>query len=198
VRFHRSQSRSMLEGQSSQAGQLYASRERTKTRRVRRSGNRGVVRCRRQRIVRKGGRRRRCRVGRIWPGPLDMSQGSSVMVIIMLLTRMRSGHLVRRQRRQVTTRAVLAMAVVRVVSRAVVGRRSECLPLDLVRCLCQHGDVPVARVQSSVRHAESRVGMRRRDVGGRQSRRGGRSNSLWSRRRRHNAFVGQMRAMLLV
>lgn len=91
------------------------------------------------------------------------------MVIVGLVTGVSSRHVVGGQGREVTSRAVHSMAVVRVVARVVVGRSSEALSLDLGNLggrLGQHGNVTTAVVvNSGVGESKSRVRVGRRDIG---------------------------------
>lgn len=90
------------------------------------------------------------------------------MVIHVVLTRVCSGHLVGGKCGQVATRAGQVVAVVWVVSRAVVVVATwggHCLSLNLVCSLGKHGNVSVAWVQASGRESERGIRVRGRDIG---------------------------------
>lgn len=92
-RLHRGQRRDMLKGQVADVRKLHITQAvRTKTRRMCGRGEGSVVRRRRVRVVRKGGRRRRGREGRSWSRLLC----HAVCVRVVVLVRVRPRHGLRR------------------------------------------------------------------------------------------------------
>lgn len=81
------------------------------------------------------------------------------MVIIVLFTGVSPGHLVGGKSREVSTRAMEIVAIVRVVPACVVvvRRCGQCLALNLVSGLCQHRNVAVAGVQTGLGKSKGRV-----------------------------------------
>lgn len=123
------------------------------------------------------------------------------MVVARLIVGVRARHVVRRERWEVASGAVHAMAIVGVVTRVVVRRSSEGLTLNLSSGLGQHGNVTTSVVVNS-RDGKSkcRVRVGRRNIGRGQSGCGSRADGLGSGRRRHHSIGKHVRreALLLV
>lgn len=95
VRLHGGQSgRVVLQRQIAQARQLIAG-EGAEARRVSRRGNGRMVRSGRKRVMGKGGRRRRGRVGRVGARALDVADSTVVVIVAVVFARMGSRHVVR-------------------------------------------------------------------------------------------------------
>jgi hypothetical protein len=127
----------LVQRQVAQAWQLVPAGERPQARRVSRRGDGRVIRSGRKRIMGKCRRRRSSRVGRVRPRPLDVSN-SSVVVVVAILVRMRSRHVVGRQ---AAAGVWSPVSVIRVVPGGVVGWGGQRLTLNLSSSLCQHRDV---------------------------------------------------------
>lgn len=137
-----------------------------------------------------GGRRGCGRVGRVGAGALDVTNGAVVVVVAVVVARVGSGHVVGTQTGRVAAR-VQAVAVVGVVASRVAVGVAHVLALNLVSGLGEHRDVAAAVVvvtRTLVRRGEGGVRVRRRDVGGAQSRGGRGTNRLGSGRRSHQAL----------
>lgn len=110
--------------------------------------------------------------------------------------------MISRQRREVTSRAVHVVVIVRVMSRVVVGG-IEILTLNLSSGLGQDRNVSAAVVvvNGRVRESKGSVRVGRRDIGRSQCGGGSRADRLGSRRRRHHRLgvhVRRENLMLLV
>ena len=94
------------------------------------------------------GRRRGSRgVGRVRPGPLGVTVGAIVVIVVGLIVGVRPRHVISRKRGEVSSRAVHIVAEVGVMPRVVVvGRSSESLALDLSRRLGEDRDITTAVV----------------------------------------------------
>ena len=182
--------------------------EGTQARRVRRGRQRRVIRSRRQGIVREGGRRRGGRVRRIGPRPLRVAV--RVVVIVGLVVRVRAGHVVRSETRELVPRGMEAVGVVRVMPCRAVKQVRGHLALDLVGSPAEQRDITTAGAPGRATSvgAEARVGrvvvvravrVGRRDVRRRHARGGRRSDGLGSGRRGHHLRleVGVLLAMLV-
>lgn len=126
------------------------------------------------------------------------------MVIVGLIARVSSRHVVSGQSRKMTSRAVHAVTVVRVVARVVMMRRgsSIALSLDLSNLsgrLGQHGNVTTTVVvNGGVGESKSRIRVGRRNIGRGQGRSGSRADRLGRGRRRHHALRVHVRREALV
>lgn len=124
----------------------------------------------------------------------------AVVVVVMVFTRVRPRHVVRREAVGVAPRAMHAVTIV--VPSAVTGRRCQSLTLHLSCGLGQHGDITATVVRVHrwwVRMlGKGGEGVRRRDVGRGQGRGGSRADRLGCRRRRHHALMVHMRRQALV
>lgn len=194
VRLHGSESGRgvVLERQVAQAGQLIAVEVKgTQARRVGRRSNGSVVRRGGEGVMGKGGRRGRGRVGRVGTRTLDVTDGTVVVIVTVVVARVRSRHVVGAQASRVAA-SVVSAAVVRVVTSGV--GVAEILTLDLVGSLGEHGDVAAAvvvvrtRVRARVRRGKRGKRVRRRDVGRAEGGGGGGTNRLGRGRRRHQTL----------
>lgn len=124
----------------------------------------------------------------------------AVVVVVMVFTRVRPRHVVRREAVGVAPRAMHAVTIV--VSSAVTGRRRQSLTLHLSCGLGQHGDITATVVRVHrwwVRMlGKGGEGVRRRDVGRGQGRGRSRADRLGCRRRRHHALMVHMRRQALM
>lgn len=87
-----------------------------------------------------------------------MTVSATVVVVVGLLVGVRPRHVISRQRREVTSRAV-HVVVVRMMSgvaAVVVGRGSESLTLNLISRLCKNRDIAISVVIVNSRVRESK------------------------------------------